>query len=44
MTFDITESDYRRGGYKPDYERLPSKRDYDAAVAARRAAQKDSNA
>jgi hypothetical protein len=44
MTFDITESDYPRSGYKPDYERLPSKHDYDAAVAARRAGEKDSNA
>ena len=34
MTFDITESDYRRSAYKPDYDGLPSKHDYDAAVEA----------
>jgi len=44
MTFDITESDYRRSAYKPDYDGLPSKQDYDAAVAARRAGEKDGNA
>ena len=44
MTFDITESDYRRSAYKPDYDALPSKRDYDAAVEARRAGEKDGNA
>jgi hypothetical protein len=44
MTFDITESDYRRSAYKPDYDGLPSKQDYDAAVEARRAGEKDGNA
>lgn len=34
--FDILESDYRRNGYWPDYDSLPSKQDYDAAEAARK--------
>jgi len=44
MTFDILERDYRRSGYKPDYDSLPFKQDYDAAVAARRAGEKDGDA
>lgn len=43
-TFDVRESDYRAEGYKPDYDGLPSKQDYDAAVAARMTAEKDGNA
>ena len=40
MAFDIREIDYRAKGYRPDYNRLPSKQDYDAAEAARRAGEK----
>jgi hypothetical protein len=36
MAFDILESDYRRGGHRPDYDSLPSKQDYDAAEAVRK--------
>jgi hypothetical protein len=43
-TFDVRESDYRAKGYKPDYDRLPSKQDYDTDVAARMTAEKDGNA
>ena len=42
--FDIRESDYRARGYKPDYDRLPSRQDYDTDVAARMTAEKDGNA
>ncbi len=41
MAFDILERDYRRSGYKPDYDSLPLKQDYDAAEAARKAGEKD---
>jgi hypothetical protein len=46
MTFDIREEDYRAKGYRPDYNKLPSKPDYDAAEAIRKApgAKKDGNA
>jgi hypothetical protein len=43
MTFDIRELDYRAKGHKPDYNKLPSKLDYDAAEAARKAAGKTKN-
>ena len=43
-TFDVRESDYRAEGYKPDYDGLPSKQDYDTAVAARMTAEKDGDA
>jgi hypothetical protein len=37
MTFDIRELDYRAKEYKPEYNNLPRKSDYDAAEAARKA-------
>jgi hypothetical protein len=37
MTFDIREEDYRAKEYRPDYNELPSKSDFDAAEAARKA-------
>jgi hypothetical protein len=43
MTFDIRELDYRAKGHKPDYNKLPSKPDYDAAEAARKTAGKTKN-
>jgi hypothetical protein len=37
MTFDIREKDYRLSGCAPEYHELPSKQDYDAAEAERKA-------
>jgi len=37
MTFDMREQDYRLKGCAPEYNRLPSKMDYDAAEAERKA-------
>jgi hypothetical protein len=37
MTFDIREDDYRAKGYEPDYNKLPSKSDYDMVEAVRKA-------
>ena len=42
--FDVREMDYRAKGYKPKYNGLPSKLDYDTDVAARMTAEKDGNA
>ena len=36
LEFDITEAHYRKRGYKPAYEELPSKQAYDAAEADRK--------
>jgi len=40
MAFDILERDYRTNGYRPNYDELPLKQDYDAAEAARKADEK----
>jgi hypothetical protein len=37
MTFDMREQDYRLRGCVPEYNKLPSKLDYDAAEAERKA-------
>ena len=37
MTFDIREKDYRLKGCVPEYNKLPSKPDYDTAEAERKA-------
>ena len=37
MTFDMREQDYRLKGCVPEYNKLPSKLDYDAAEAERKA-------
>jgi len=34
LAFDITEAHYRKRGYQPPYDNLPSKQQYDAANAA----------
>jgi hypothetical protein len=44
---ELTEQRYRERGYKPEFDKLPSKKDYDAAEAAKNAAEqakKDGNA
>ena len=40
MALDILERDYRTNGYRPNYDELPLKHDYDAAEAARKAGEK----
>jgi len=40
MALDILERDYRTNGYRPNYDELPLKHDYDAAEAARKADEK----
>ena len=44
MGFDVPEGNYRSRGYKPPYERLPSKNDYDAAEAAKKVAEEAARA
>ena len=44
---ELTEQRYRERGYKPEFDKLPWKKDYDAAEAAKKAAaqaKKDGNA
>jgi hypothetical protein len=36
IAFDISETDYRAGGYTPVYEEIPPKEDYDAGQAKER--------
>jgi hypothetical protein len=36
IAFDISETDYRAGGYAPVYEEIPTKEDYDASQAKER--------
>jgi len=36
LAFDITEAHYRKHGYEPPYDNLPSKQQYEAAIAEKK--------